>query len=317
MPLSKERKVEYFARMEKLITDYTRVFIVGADNVGSNQFQQIRIKLRGKAIVLMGKNTMMRKVIKDFLEKNPSHPVEALLPTLKGNVGFVFTNEDLSEVRDSLVANRVPAPARTGTVAPVDVIVPAGPTGCEPGMTSFFQALQIMTKIQKGQIEITNDVHLIKAGGVVEAGQVALLAKLNILPFTYGLVVLQVYDSGALFDPKVLDLKDDILAAKFAAGAKKIAAISLQIGYPTLASLPFSIQRAFSKILGIALVTDYSFKHAEKFKDALANPEKYASAGGAAPAAAAAAPKVEEKKKEEVVEEFQGAGGLFGDDDGY
>ena len=34
-------------------------------------FQEIRIALRGKAIVLMGKNTMMRKAIRGHLEKNP------------------------------------------------------------------------------------------------------------------------------------------------------------------------------------------------------------------------------------------------------
>ena len=33
--------------------------------------QEIRIALRGKATVLMGKNTMMRKAIRDNLHKNP------------------------------------------------------------------------------------------------------------------------------------------------------------------------------------------------------------------------------------------------------
>jgi hypothetical protein len=58
---------------------------------------------------------------------------------MAGNVGFVFTNSDLPKVRDMILANRVPAPARVGATAPVDVIVPAGPTGCDPGQTSFFQ----------------------------------------------------------------------------------------------------------------------------------------------------------------------------------
>ena len=44
----------------------------GADNVGSKQMQQIRMSLRGKAVVLMGKNTMMRKAIRGHLENNPA-----------------------------------------------------------------------------------------------------------------------------------------------------------------------------------------------------------------------------------------------------
>ena len=41
-------------------------------SVSSNQMQQIRISLRGSAEVLMGKNTMMRKVIRGRLDQNPA-----------------------------------------------------------------------------------------------------------------------------------------------------------------------------------------------------------------------------------------------------
>ena len=78
------------------------------------------------------------------------------------------------------------APARSGTVAPCDVIVPAGPTGCDPGQTAFFQALAIPTKIAKGQIEIISDVKLITLGEKVGSSEAALLQKLNIKPFSYG-----------------------------------------------------------------------------------------------------------------------------------
>lgn len=57
---------------QQLLDDYPKCFIVGADNVGSKQMQQIRMSLRGKAVVLMGKNTMMRKAIRGHLENNPA-----------------------------------------------------------------------------------------------------------------------------------------------------------------------------------------------------------------------------------------------------
>lgn len=66
-----------------------------------------------------------------------------LLPRIVGNVGFIFTNGDLSQIRDVIEAHRVPAPARVGSLAPTDVKVPPGPTGCDPGQTSFFQVLQV------------------------------------------------------------------------------------------------------------------------------------------------------------------------------
>merc|ERR1712113_1323982 len=96
---------------------------VEADNVGSKQMQQIRMSLRGHAVVLMGKNTMMRKAIRGHLGQNPK--LEQLLPHIVGNVGFVFTKEELVDIRDMLLANKVKAPARAGAIAPLDVTVPA------------------------------------------------------------------------------------------------------------------------------------------------------------------------------------------------
>ena len=57
-------------------------------------------------VVLMGKNTMIRKAIRGHLDKNPG--LERLLPHIKGNIGFVFTKEDLKVVRDNIQANKVP-----------------------------------------------------------------------------------------------------------------------------------------------------------------------------------------------------------------
>lgn len=87
---------------------------------------------------------------------------------------------------------QVGAPARVGLVAPNDVSVPAGSTGMDPSQTSFFQALGIATKINKGTIEIVSDVHLIKTGDKVGASQATLLSKLGIKPFKYGLQFLKV-----------------------------------------------------------------------------------------------------------------------------
>ena len=116
-------------------------------------------------MVLMGKNTMMRKAIRGHLGQNPK--LEQLLPHIVGNVGFVFTKEELIDVRDMLLENKVKAPARAGAIAPLDVTVPAQNTGLGPEKTSFFQALNIPTKITKGTIEIIADIKLMKDGDKV------------------------------------------------------------------------------------------------------------------------------------------------------
>lgn len=320
MPLSAERKTEYFEKLTSLLSTYTKCFIVEVDNVGSKQLQTTRSGLRGKAEVLMGKNTMMRKCMRDYVEANPGSPVEKLIEQCRGNVGFVFTNGDLGEIREILESNTRPAPARVGAVAPSKVIVPKGPTGCDPGQTAFFQTLQIATKITRGQIEMVNDTPLIEEGEKVTASQAALLQKLGIEPFTYGLNLKSVYDNGSLFDAKVLDITDEVLAAKFAEALQSLAALSMAISFPTEASVPHSVANAFKAILAITIeLPTYTFEKADLYEEYLKDPSKFAGSGGGGGGgddAAEEAPVEEEEEEEEEADMGGAAADLFGGDDG-
>merc|ERR1712008_122770 len=303
---------------KELLSTYTKLFVVEIDNVGSMQLQQTRMALRGTAEVLMGKNTMMRKCIREYIEENPESPCGQLEECCRGNVGFVFTNGDLGEIREALESNVRPAPAKISSFAPIDVIIPKGPTGCDPGQTAFFQTLQIQTKITRGQIEMTSDTHLIRAGEKVTASQAALLQKLNIEPFTYGLTLKSVYDSGSLFEASVLDMTEDVLAAGFFNALNTIAALSLVLGHPTQASVPHSMANAFKAVVSIVVGLDnYSFETAEVYKEYLKDPSKFASASGGGGGGGGETAAVVEEKPEEVEEEMDMSGGIsmFGEEE--
>lgn len=294
----KVRKNKYIQKLEECIDTYKSMLVINIDFVGSKQMQTLRMSLRGRAAILMGKNTIMRKIFREKAEKNPA--LEAVLPLIKGNVGFVFCNEDLAGIRKEVISERIPASAKTGAIAPIDVVIPAGPTILDPGQTSFFQALNIGTKITKGSIEILSNVTLCAVGQKVSSSAVALLQKLNIRPFEYGIVVSHVYDNGSVYDAKILDMTTADLTARFFTGVNHIAALGLEIGYPTIASLPHSFTNAFRKLVAIALETDYMFEEAKIFKEMLDNPDAFKSAAPAAGgAAAAAAPEPEPEEEEE------------------
>jgi len=301
MPGGGDKKQEYFSKLIKLLEEYPRILLVGADNVGSHHMQKIRQALRKDAIILMGKNTMIRKAIKGHTQNNPA--LEVLLPHIRGNVGFVFvkTGSDLSAVKKIISENKVQAPAKAGAFAPSDVIIPAGNTGLEPTQTSFLQALNIPSKISRGQIEIISDVFLIKEGAKVGTSEAALLGKLAIKPFAYGLSVKLVYENGATYDPKYVDMSEGDIISKFQSGVSNIAAISLAIGYPTLASLPHSIINGYKNVLSIALATSYSFRQAEKTKKYLENPGAFVTTTPVAKKETSAPVKEEKKEKPKEV----------------
>lgn len=254
----------------------------------------------------------VRRALKTFVSDSPEF--ERLLPFVKGNVGFVFTNSDLKTIRDKILDNKVAAPARAGAVAPADVWIPAGNTGMEPGKTSFFQALGVPTKIARGTIEITADLKLVEAGNKVGPSEATLLNMLNISPFTYGLGIEQVYDQGNTFPPEVLDVGEEQLLKSFSSAVTAIAAVSLALSYPTLPSIMHSLVNGYKKVLAVAIETDYSWPEIDEIKDRIANPDAYASAAPAAGAAdSGAAAAAEEKKEESEKEESddEGFGGLF------
>jgi len=311
MGFTRAQKETYFNRLKELIVEFPSIFVVNVDNVGSNQMHQIRVALRGKGVVVMGKNTMVRRALRSILSEQPQF--ERLLPHVRGNIGFVFTSDDLKDIRDLIVHNKVAAPARAGALAPRDVIVPAGNTGMEPGKTSFFQALGIPTKIARGTIEIVSDVKVVTAGTRVGPSEAALLNMLNISPFTYGMSVVQIFDSGNIFTPDVLDVSDTELIDRFLSGVKTVTAISLALSYPTLVSVSHSLVNAYKNLIAVSLATEYTFEGSEKVKEYLANPEAFATT--AAPTETAketTSDPVEEEKKDEEEDEDEDMGfGLF------
>lgn len=307
-------KATYFEKLERFIGEFENCLIVGVDNVRSKQMQEIRIELRGRAELLMGKNTMIRRCFRNMIAADPSKKyLEDLLSSVVGNVGFCFTNMDLSECRDILEGNKVQAPAKAGIVAPLPVTIPAGPTGMGPEKTSFFQALNLPTKITKGQIEILNDVPLIAVGEKVGLSEARLLNMLDISPFFYGLVVNKVMQGTSVFDSAVLDITKETLMVSFNEGARNVAVLSLGTEYPTAAAAPHLLMAGYKKVLAIAIETDYTFPEAETIKNILSDPEAFAKmqaaaaaaagggSGGDAPAdSAAAAPAAESSEEDDM-----------------
>jgi large subunit ribosomal protein LP0 len=324
MPSITEAKKEYEAKLNRCFSKYSKVLFCAVDNVRSQQIHDVRIDLRGKGELVMGKKTLQAKIVSNRASASDSSELDRTFARvceesklLTGNSGLLFTNADLKEITNVLDKYRVQAPARVGAVAPCDVIVPAGNTGMEPTMTSFFQALNIPTKITKGTVEIISDKKVLSVGDKVDNSTAALLQKLKISPFYYQLEVLCVWDRGVIFNKADLSIDDAAVESMLMAGIANVNALSLGAGIPTASSIPIMVSDAFKNLLAVSIATAYEFTEfngAQLRKDAIAGK----LGGGAAPAAAApaaaakaapAAAKVKEPEPEE--DDDMGMGGLF------
>eukprot|EP00931_Biecheleriopsis_adriatica_P034500 TRINITY_DN1990_c0_g1_i11.p1 TRINITY_DN1990_c0_g1~~TRINITY_DN1990_c0_g1_i11.p1 ORF type:complete len:322 (+),score=126.71 TRINITY_DN1990_c0_g1_i11:92-1057(+) len=301
------KKEKYFNKLIDLCVNSPNALLVGVDHVASKQMQDIRIELRGKAVILMGKNTMIRKGLQIGHERHPEAGMDKLRAAVNGNMGFIFaTNCTLDDIRECLGRHTRQSAAKAGQVSVVDWFIPAGPTGMDPSQTAFFQALNIGTKIVKGQIELVSDFKILSLGEKVSASGAVLLTKLGIKPFEYKIEVQQVYQDASVFSAAVLDISESVLIQKFLAGVANMAAFSREVGIPTECGLPHAFGNAFKNVAALIADIDFTFKEVEEVKKFLEDPDAYAAANpvAAAPAAGgggAAAEKKEEKKA--VVEE--------------
>merc|ERR550534_1601871 len=298
------KKTAYFNKLVDLCVEHPNALLVQVDHVASKQMQNIRMELRGHAVVLMGKNTMIRKALEFGHAKHPDAGLDKLRASIQGNIGFIFaTNCTLDDIRGVLKKHTRLSAAKSGQVSNVALNLPAGPTGIDPSQTNFFQALNIGTKIVKGQIELVSEFPILKVGDKVSPSAAVLLTKLGIKPFEYGMEVREVFQDGSVFAAAVLDISDSVLITKFLAGIANMAAFSREVGVPTEAALPHMFGNAFRNVASLVADADFTAKELEEVKKFLADPDAYAAANPAAPAAAGSGAAEAAKKKEEVVVE--------------
>ncbi|CAJ1413087.1 unnamed protein product, partial [Effrenium voratum] len=220
-------------------------------------------------------------------------------------LGLVW-NCSLDDIREVLSQFKRESGAKAGQTSIVDWFIPSGPTGMDPSQTSFFQALNIGTKIVKGQIELVSDFKILTNGERVTASGAVLLGKLGIKPFEYKMEVKYVFQDSTVFSAAVLDMSEEMLIQKFLAGIANMAAFSREVGIPTEAGLPHAFGNALKNVAALVADIDFTFEEVEEAKKFFADPDAYAAANpgaAAAPAAGGGGGAAKKEEKKAVVEE--------------
>lgn len=316
------RKQNLIKKVYELVSKHEQVVIVSLLNVGSNQVQKIRAGLdKVGATLVIGKNTVIRKAMMlraskladaknvedmEFFEQFGGQgmpQLNSLIEQTKGKVGLIFSDTPAFELKPIIESHRVKTTAKVGMISQCDVTVPCGATGLDPSQISFFHALQMTTKINKGQIEIVKEYQVCFNGKEVNNSAAVLLKKLNITPFEYGMELVSVYSNGSILSPEIVSITPDSIVERFQSAVQNIASMSLALGMPNAASVPHMIANTFKTVCAISMESGFDIEAMKNMSSA--------------PAAAAPveAKKVEEQAPEEEEEEEEDVdmGGLFGD----
>jgi len=214
------------------------------------------------------------------------------------------------DLREKVEAEVVKQPARTGIIAPCDVVIPAGPTGIEVGKIDLFHKLNISCKTVKSAIEVVKEVKIITKGEKVGEGATQMCKLLSIVPFEYKLEFLSVYMEGVILDKSVIDMPLEDVLEKFKSFSGLATAVSLGANIPNQLSVPHFLANGFKSLLAIGKETGYRFKQLEDAENAASN----VVATAVVEEKKDEGKKEEEKKEEEPEEESEDLdmGDLFG-----
>lgn len=253
------RKQMLFTRTKDLFTQYTSFAIVNLNNITSNQLQLAKREWYGKAEFLFGKNTTITKALSEIGRND-------IIEKITGNVAFIFTNEDIREVKKILTCNSRDTNAKVGAIAQRDVFIEKQITGMGPDKTSFFQAMGISTKITKGKVEIIQPSHVLKTGERVTPSQANLLNIMEIMPFTYAMKMENVYDRE-FYEPWIADISDEDIKTLMQQTIGRATALALGTNTLTKTSAPFIARDALKQAVGLCLGLGIDNKMTDHFKE--------------------------------------------------
>ncbi|ELA42616.1 uncharacterized protein VICG_00368 [Vittaforma corneae ATCC 50505] len=252
-----EHKILMYNKTKELFSAHENYMLLSIKRVKSTQLKDVKAEIGSKVKFLIAKNKIMKKALEDLDAKKYAN----LISMLHGNVIVAFFgNADPRTILDASKHNMRKALAVPGDIAPNDVIIPAGPTGLGPEKINIFQAAKIVTKINKGKIDLANDHKLLSGGDIVSISNARLLTMLNILPFEFGLDIIKIFESDEVYDKKLLQITEEDVTSILQEAIGIVAAISLGSSTSTEASVPFEIRNAFADIVKISLATGFSIQ---------------------------------------------------------
>ena len=247
-----ESKKKIVKEFSDLINSYPVIGVVDMENLPTAQLQKMRGQLRGKVVIRMTKRRFMNIVLDKV--KDNKKGIEDMKNYLTGMPALLFTKDDPFILAKTLKKSMSTAPAKSGQVAPKDIIVSAGPTPFSPGpVISELASAGIKTAIENGKIVVKSDAVVVKKGDKVSPAIAGILARLGVEPMEVGLNLTAVYDNGIIFTRDVLDIDEEEFMDKIKTSYNSAIGLALELSFLTKETTEMMISKAFREAKAVAL----------------------------------------------------------------
>ncbi|MBS7629598.1 50S ribosomal protein L10 [Candidatus Bathyarchaeota archaeon] len=243
-------------RVKEALRKHKVIAAADLTKVRSTQIQEVRKMLRGRAEILVAKNTIFRMACKEIEGERKN--ILKYAESLNGPFALILTDTNPFELILFLNKNKVKVPAKGGDIATGDIVVPGGNTGLPPGpIISEFGEVKIPTRIESGSIWVTKDTIVARKGDVISAKLASVLMRLGMKPMETGLSLISAYDGEMILNKEMLNLDLEEYRENIVEAALKALNLACEAGYLTsVTALPI-FRKVMNQASALALAAEY------------------------------------------------------------
>ena len=245
-----EWKKEEVEDLKELIESYNVVGMANLADIPALQLQKMRKNLQGNATLKMSRKTFMSLALEESGKSN----VDSLKDHMKGQPALIFTDMNPFKLYKILEDNKTEAPAKAGSIAPNDIVVPKGDTAFKPGpILGELQKAGIPAKIDKGKIVITKDSTVVAEGEEISKEIASILTRLEIHPLEVGIDLVAAYEDQTIYTSDVLTIDEEETLSNIQKAFAQALNLSVNAAIFTKESMPYILQNANTKAMNLAL----------------------------------------------------------------
>src|SRR3989338_6485917 len=241
-------KIQKVEEVKADLNKYKTLVVIDLRKLSDSLFQSLRKKIRDKG----GKVLVLKKpVIQRVLESDKK--LTALSGETNKPVALILTNDSPFAINKFFKENKKRRAAKTGEIAPFDIVVPEGETDLPPGPAlSELKGAGINVQIKGGKIVVSKESVVAKSGETLNDLKTKALQKLNVKPFEISVRLIAGYDQHYIYSAELLNI-DDTLHAALGSSLNDAFNLSINAKYPTKQNVEILLRDAYMQSLNVAL----------------------------------------------------------------
>jgi large subunit ribosomal protein L10 len=245
-----EEKSTEVEAIKDILKEHKSIGIASLKKVRASQLQELKKSMTGKVYLRVLKNTLMRLAIEEMNQAD----LKKLETYLDGSNVYLFSDINPFKLALMLERGKVKTTAKSGDVAAMDVIVPAGNTAQPPGpIISQLNGVGLPTRIESGSVWVSKDTLVVRRGEVISEQLAGVLSKLGIKAVELGISMRAVFDNGLIITGDQLKVDVDATRRSVEQSNQEAFALAMEISYTTKETIKPLLQNAHQKALALAV----------------------------------------------------------------